>query len=189
MNSRNCKVNYFNEEVIFDNEGKAKVKDELGSKIVSNFSPKVWEEGKRPETKISVVSDSDDLNEKEEKLNNEVSRLNSIILEKDKEIFRLKDSEKTWREEYEKIQKLLNSPTIENSFEEEVKEEDNIVKLVKKYGDIPEGYEEIIEELSRKPLPQIKGWIKNEKIATAEDIKDISDRDDLIKFVIGMLNQ
>ena len=162
------KVNFKNTAVEFDqNKGQAEVDDKLGKYIVDNFTT-VWPKGKKPveikKEEINADNDAEIF-----RLKQEVERLMGIVADKNKEISEAKKAEKVWREEYEKLSKG-------------VKEEKPVPpKKQKPKLTIPEGFEELYEEMKKKNVNQLKKWIK-EELKTDADLKGKS-RDELIQFV------
>lgn len=168
-NYKNCKANFSNVEVEFNEEFKAKVTAEVGNNILKSFPIDFWEDGKKPEPQVKkeevIVTD----NAKLAKLQTEIERLEGIIKAKDTEISKAKEGEQAWRDAYSKLQSTPLTGLVESKTPDTIDLEEN---------------KELIEEMGKKNFLQLKKWVKETFHKTDEELKDYIDKDKLIKFVL-----
>ena len=153
-------------------KGQAEVDSELGKYIVDNFST-IWVKGKKP---VEIKKEEALTNNDAEifRLKQEIERLMGVIADKNKEISEAKKAEKIWREEYEKLSKGIKTEKGPISNIPPKKEKSTKIN-------VPEGFEELYEEMKKKNVNQLRKWIK-EELKTDADLKGKS-RDELIQFV------
>lgn len=178
-NNKNSSVKFSGVKVSFDEKNQAKVAKELGESILKNFPNDYWEEGKRP---TAQKKDDDILVDdvQVQRLKDEVFRLKGIIETKDGAIQTAKDGEKTWRDAYQKLQDEMsgkgNSET--DTPKPEAKKEESKVEFIP-----PEKHKDLYDAMNEKNFNGLKKWIKEKFSKTDEDLKEVSGKDGLIKFV------
>lgn len=171
-------VNFFNEEVEFDKNGCATVKDELGTQIVENFPDLIWEKGKKIDKKTEAKEDD---SEEMIRLKAEIDRLNNVNNGLKSEIQQLKDSEQTWRDTCQKYIKFLQEKGLKLEETPSNENKDSNEGFI-----VSEGYEELLKEMSEKNLKELKDWSKKELALTDEILKDFSGqkgKEELIKYL------
>lgn len=171
-------VNFFNEEVEFDKNGCATVIDELGVQIVENFPDLAWEKGKKLDKKTEVKEDD---SEEMIRLKAEIDRLGSVNNGLKSEIQQLKDSEQTWRDTCQKYIKFLQEKGLKLEETTPTEPEGNNKGFV-----VPEGFEDLLKEMSEKNLKELKDWSKEQLALTDEILKDFSGqkgKENLIKYL------
>ena len=165
------------EEVSFNQHNTANIEDKLAKAIIAKYPEMVWQKGKnqaKSEVSDKEIKDGVDLQIKS--LENKIEYLNGIISEKGKEIKKAKGCEKVWRDKYEELAAkvdIIQKPKVEFSKESQDNKYTYDEDLIPFYN-----------EMKAKNLKVLKNWLLENKIASSKEIDEVSDREDLIKFVL-----